>query len=186
MNESKTTLHKQGDCVCHGDYIYTLKENGWSVKRNSKVANMFQTSYGEILEEIDGIPITDMTETFEYCDSLKTAPKIPSGVTNMQGTFNGCRSLRTAPTIPNNVTNIESIFEECDSLAGEIEINARDLYNYEDCFLYINEPIILTGTSPHLHDISSEYSNVKIHEGELDIPNDNQTQPYPEIDEEER
>ena len=106
-----------GDTYEYGDYVYTYNKGSyygteWSVvvKENTK------TEYGEILSEIVGKPVTHMSQAFENCTSLTTAPTIPNSVTNMYSTFRGCTSLTTAPTIPNSVTNMNRTFRGCYSL----------------------------------------------------------------------
>lgn len=112
--------------------------NGWQVI----VKSTDKTSYGPILESINGIPITDISATFQGCDSLTTAPTIPSSVTNMNYTFDGCTSLTTAPAISNGVTDMSSTFMDCTSLtaAPEIPNSVTDMYN---TFYYCTS---LTGT----------------------------------------
>ena len=106
-----------GDTYEYGDYVYTYNKGGdygsdWSVK----VKDTSKTSYGEILSEIVGKPVTNMFETFKNCTSLTAAPTIPSSITNMTNTFSHCKSLTTGPAIPNSVTNMESTFYDCTSL----------------------------------------------------------------------
>lgn len=107
----------KGDIYEEGDYAYTHNRGDkygteWSVA----VKDTTKTSYGEILSEIAGKPITNMYYTFYGCTSLTTAPAIPSSVTNMSNTFNRCVSLATAPIIPDGVTNMYWTFFNCESL----------------------------------------------------------------------
>ena len=117
------------DTYEEGDYIYTYNReiNGstginygteWSVV----VKDTTKTSYGVILSEIAGKPITNMYGTFQDCDSLTTAPTIPSSVTKMTLTFVNCTSLKTAPTIPSSVTEMSRTFLHCTSLTTAPEI----------------------------------------------------------------
>lgn len=106
--------------------------NGWQVIAKSTD----KTSYGPILESINGIPITNMFDTFCNCTSLTTAPAIPNGVTNMSHTFYGCTSLTTAPAIPSGVTNMEDTFAYCKSLttAPVIPNSVTNInYTFRDC-----------------------------------------------------
>ena len=100
----------------YGDYTYTLNDNGWSVK--VKGAPYGYENVGEILSNINGKPVVDMTATFQMCRNLKNAPTIPSTVINMERTFNGCVSLTSAPTFQSSssVTNMDSTFYGCSSL----------------------------------------------------------------------
>lgn len=86
--------------------------DGWCVV----VKSTDKTSYGPILESINGEPITSVAGTFHDCESLIVSPEIPSGVTDMSNTFGGCRALTKAPAIPDGVTNMECTFDACDSL----------------------------------------------------------------------
>ena len=111
-----------GDTYEEGDYVYTYNKGTtpygiqygteWSVV----VKDTSKTSYGEIISEIAGQPVTSMYNTFDECYSLTTAPTIPNSVTNMSQTFRDCNSLITAPVIPNSVTNMTSTFLDCTSL----------------------------------------------------------------------
>ncbi len=136
-----------GDVYVYGDYEYrygqyynvsewstSTTQNGWGVR----VLDTTKTSYGAILENINGQPVTNMSNTFNDCTDLTTAPVIPNSVTNMYGTFWGCRSLRsrtTAPAIPNGVTNMESTFYECYSLTTAPAI-PDSVTNMEGTFAY--------------------------------------------------
>ena len=100
------------DIYEEGDYKYTCKINGWSVIAKDKT----KTTYGKILSKIAEMPIVDMRNTFDSCDSLTTAPVIPSSVTTMNQTFIWCSSLTTAPAIPSGVTDMFETFCGCSSL----------------------------------------------------------------------
>ena len=111
-NSSGTITDDDIDSYEDGDYSYSLEEGKWTVS----VKDTTKSSYGPILSEIAGKPVTNMEATFMGCKSLTTAPEIPNSVTNMSNTFAGCKSLTTAPTIPSSVTNMESAFSQCTSL----------------------------------------------------------------------
>ena len=100
------------DIYEEGDYKYTCKIDGWSVIAKDKT----KTTYGKILSKIAEMPIVDMRNTFDSCDSLTTAPVIPSSVTTMNQTFIWCSSLTTAPAIPSGVTDMFETFCGCSSL----------------------------------------------------------------------
>ena len=57
-----------------------------------------------------------MSNTFNGCSKLTTAPNIGNSVTIMNSTFQGCKALTTAPTIPNSVTDMNNAFRDCTSL----------------------------------------------------------------------
>ena len=106
------------DIYTYGNYKYTYLtvSNGWKVEINTDVTDKNQTSYGTILESINGQPVTNMSYTFRECTSLTTAPEIPNSVTNMYMTFYGCTALTTATVIPNSVTNMYPTFKNCTNL----------------------------------------------------------------------
>ena len=123
----------KGDTYEFGDYIYTynrgyLYGTMWSVGVKDKA----KTSYGEILPEIAGKPVTNMFYTFYNCTSLTEAPTIPNSVSYMAYTFFCCSSLTTAPVIPNRVTDMSCTFDSCKSLktyAGSKDADG-DFSNY--------------------------------------------------------
>ena len=104
------------DTYEYDDYLYTYSSSGWRVALNTAVTDKEQTSYGTILESINGEPVTDMTETFKNCGYMAEAPAIPAGVTNMTSTFKNCTRLATVHEIPNGVTTLESTFYGCHTL----------------------------------------------------------------------
>ena len=139
LNPDDGTTPADGDVYTAGDYTYTyhtIMYGGWNVKLNTEVTDKNQTSYGAILETINGKPVRDMSFTFNGCTSLTTAPVIPAGVKNMERTFDGCTGLTAAPEIPASVTNMSNTFNGCTGLTGEIELPcslASKNYTYIDC-----------------------------------------------------
>lgn len=141
----------QGDTYEEGDYKYTYNKgidddtgidygSEWSVK----VKDTTKTSYGEILSEIAGKPMTNMLCTFRGCRSFTTAPVIPSSVTDMYGTFS-YSSLKTAPVIPSSVTSMDGTFECCTSLitAPTIPNGVTDMsFTFRDCTSLTTAPAI--------------------------------------------
>ena len=149
------TTPATGDTYEEGDYIYKYNyyyyngfswesdtsQNGWGVKVNNKL----KTTYGDILSEIAGQPVTNMNDTFYNCTYLATAPVIPNSVTNMSSTFNGCRSLTTAPVIPNSVTDMSGTFNGCRYLttAPTIPNSVTDMSGtFNGCTSLITAPTI--------------------------------------------
>ena len=119
-----------GDTYEEGDYTYKYNQyynygswssdplpNGWSVR----VKDDTKTTYGVIISEIAGQPVT-----------------------NMDATFYNCTSLTAAPTIPSSVTNVNYTFCDCTSLTGTIEINANPTAYYY--FLYNTHITGITGS----------------------------------------
>lgn len=116
------------DVYIEDDLHYQHTSQGWRVR-----ALVDKDSYGEIISEIAGQPVTDMFNTFVNCTSLTTAPVIPNCVTSMNGTFVNCISLTTAPIIPSSLTDMSGTFFGCTSLTGTIEVNANPT-SYNSCF----------------------------------------------------
>ena len=111
-----------GDKYTYGDYKYTYYVEhfnlgtGWHVELNLEVTTKSKTSYGSILESINGKPINSVWGTFYQCTSLVVAPAIPKDVKLMYNTFGICSRLTTAPIIPEGVTNIGNAFYSCGNL----------------------------------------------------------------------
>ena len=153
---------------CGGSYAKEWTDDtvsGWGVRYLGN-----ESAPADILESINGKPVTHMGYTFHGCTSLTTAPAIPSSVTKMAGTFhgctslaaapaipssvtnmfntfNGCTSLATAPTIPSSVTIMSYTFSGCTSLTGNVEIHADpNKYSYDGCFYNTTKAITITGS----------------------------------------
>ena len=154
-----------GDTYSYGDYTYTYhvtsKKNYYDVGWNVNVSDTSKSSYGEILSEINGEPVTSMYETFMNCTSLTTAPVIPSSVTGLFGTFTRCDSLTTVSEIPSSVIYMTRAFYGCASLTGNIEINASPSFHTE-CFLGTKKPITLSGSSTKLEALKATSTNGNI------------------------
>lgn len=138
------------DAYLYGDYVYYYLPNnkidGWgallALESNGitdyipdyPATNLSQKTYGEILTNINGVPVTslghfidsydlDATPCFAHCTEISTAgPEerqdvtIPNTITSMVGTFEGCTSLGIV-IIPEGVTDITSICNGCEKLA---------------------------------------------------------------------
>ena len=136
--ETMPEIVTEGDIYTYGDYKYTYEtsSNGWKVAINTAVTDKNQTEYGMILESINGIPVTNMQQTFYQCKVLTTVPEIPGSVTNMAYAFRGCTSLTTAPEMPSSVTNMTGTFYGCTSLTTvpEIPSNVTNMFlAFIDC-----------------------------------------------------
>lgn len=120
-----------GDAYLYGDYIYTYQSalDGWDVSLileesgilniipNYPVTDKNQTSYGVILESINGKPIVCLGYTFRGCALLETAPDIPCGVVDIVEAFCDCTSLANVNITPNTITEIDvGMFKGCTSL----------------------------------------------------------------------
>ena len=116
-----------GKCVYEGDYKYEFYSNddgvGWKVSLN---VDDYKTriSFGDILESIDGVSVTDISDLFNGCINMIESPKIPETVTNMSYTFAYCESLVEAPELPLGLRYLDSAFTCCTSLVKATEIPA--------------------------------------------------------------
>ena len=147
LNPDDGTTPANGDVYSYGDYTYTYSTDvsGWKVALNTKVTDKTQTSYGVILESINGEPVTNMSTTFSSCTGLTTAPEIPANVTNMYGTFSNCTNLTTAPVIPDSVTSMSNTFASCTKLttAPEIPASVTSMYGtFSGCTNLTTAPVI--------------------------------------------
>ena len=105
---------------------------GYEVSLNYNVTDRTKTSYGPILESINGIPIVSVNGLFYECENMIVSPKIPITVKDMGWTYIRCKSMTTAPIIPSGVTNIECLYSGCESLktyVGSTDADG-DLSNY--------------------------------------------------------
>lgn len=119
-----------GDAYRYGDYEYRYgqerdsaykwqaTDGHWSVVVRD---NMLE-SYGQILPEVMGLPVTSMSSTFLKCKQLTQAPTIPETVTNLSHCFSECVALTTPPAIPDGVTNMVWCFADCAALTSAPEL----------------------------------------------------------------
>ena len=105
---------------------------------------------------------------FNRCHNLKYASNIPYGVTSMSMTFYHCESLLKAPEIPSPVTDMGITFSSCSSLTGELVINANPT-SFDYCLSGVatnpGTKLYLSGTSTMLNEIlatKSSNSNIEI------------------------
>lgn len=129
--EMPSTL-SDSEAYYYGDYVYyyVAQNNGWTVDLatrdnaqpfigsgiNIALTDKNQTSYGAVLESINGKPIVSMATTYMYCEEMTVAPKIPNTVVNMSSTFQSCKALINAPEIPDSVVDMSWTFSVCTSL----------------------------------------------------------------------
>ena len=136
---SGRTEPQAGDTYLFGDYIYTYIDetygSGWDVKINTKVTDKNRETYGYILESINGKPIISLVSTFEGCESLITAPKIPTNTRDMLRTFYGCVKLVNVQEFSEHsaVSNMGRTFEGCISLT-QVPKMPRNVYAAHACF----------------------------------------------------
>ena len=98
------------------DEYYTYQFDEYNQGYSVAVKDKTLSQYGNILENIDGINIVRLYQTFQGCSNLIQAPKIPNNVTNMTFTFSECTNLSQAPDIPSGVKYMNCAFLDCKNL----------------------------------------------------------------------
>jgi len=96
----------------YGDYVYGINLDGTVTLASYTGPGGAVTIPGSI----NGLLVTSLDSTFQYCSSL-TSVTIPDSVTSMNDTFDHCTSL-TSVTIPDSVTNLTYTFFNCTSLTS--------------------------------------------------------------------
>jgi hypothetical protein len=120
---------KDGDVYILGDYEYkynykasllntskwlkNTEQSGWGVR----VIDRTKEKYEDILNEVNGKPVTSIRNTFYECENLIEMPHIPDMTVDMFGAFSGCVKLQKISQIPPNVKNISWTFEYCESIS---------------------------------------------------------------------
>ena len=112
-----------------GDYEYTRMEKSSHLYTNSdmydttkywsvKVVDKTKESYGKIQNEIGGIPVTSLYQTFKDCTSLVEAPDLSNltHIESMDSTFENCFSLKKPPVIPESIQAMCYTFKNCVAL----------------------------------------------------------------------
>ena len=166
---------KRGDIYEEGDYKYTYYRGGdYGTKWSAVVLDKTKSSYGKIITEIAGEPVTNVCRTFKNCKSLVVAPIIPNGVTNMFGTFGYCSSLIKAPEIPESVRNLYWTFGYCSSLIESPEIPSG-VTNMVGMF-YDCKSLVVAPTIPNnIKDLSLTFQgckSMKTYDGSTDPDGD--------------
>ena len=126
-----------GDTYEYHDYRYTYKadQNGW----HARVISEVKTHYGYVLEEVNGKPITDMTQTWSYIYKDFRLPedfKIPDTVTTMKGAFRYCDMTKLPENfvVPSSVVDISEMFYGCQITNAPDLSQAVNLTNMENAF----------------------------------------------------
>ena len=138
-------------------------QNGWSVKYidDSEIA-------GLILDEVNGIQVTNMDYTYFAANNLSFEDgfEIPYGVTSMHKTF-AESTLVGDVYIPETVTNMSNTFEGATFL-GVVVVDATP-ETYESCFANSIGEFMLIGSSEVLKELAETSSGNITVEGE-EIP----------------
>lgn len=107
--------------------------SGWNV---TVFDNQSKTSYGSILESINGKSITGMISTFYLGgQNIVEPPKIPDTVIYMNNTFSFCSQLSRIPEIPEGVTNMDSTFVQCGKIFEQNVTLPKTVLNIDSAFL---------------------------------------------------
>lgn len=147
-----------GDIYRYGDYEYRYGQQKGSDQKwadadcqwGVAVRETDKTSYGEILPEILGKPVTSVSGAFRKCQQMTSAPAIPATVTNMSHTFYECSALVTAPQIPEGVTDMVWCFNACSALTSAPELPAAVqtlTSTFRDCVSLTEAPQIPAGVT---------------------------------------
>ena len=162
LNPDDGTEPQTGDTYICGDYEYGYNivydserqswfqggsMDGWHVRLLDKT----KSSYGNILESINGKPIVNISNLYNGCTELTTAPKIPNSVTNMYAAFEGCTKLSSLPVIGENVESLQRAFYGCTNVTGTITVHA-EATNYDSCFYGIDmSKISIDGNAEYVY-----------------------------------
>lgn len=127
IDDSTEETTETGKVYCEGDYEYVFysDDNGTGIRVKLNVDDYAtRTSFGDILESVDGVSVTDIGDLFNGCAGMTVSPKIPETVINMSGTFAYCASLKEAPELPTGLRYVDRAFTDCTSLVKATEIPA--------------------------------------------------------------
>ena len=128
------------------EYTYRYNGSGWQVR----VIDQGKEQYGVLYSKVNGVPVVNLSYTFEDCENMTVAPQIPKEVTNLSFTFRNCSSLIEAPVIPDGVTELWGTFDGCSSLtkAPAIPQGVTDMdYTFRDCSSLVEAPVIPDGVT---------------------------------------
>ena len=128
--------------VYRNEYNCYLLIDGNKVNLSSKLNLNQKQKQKNILEVklVETRSITDMSDIFNGCNSLKYLPNIYEWKTNyikkMTGIFRNCNSLKSLPDISKwdtkNVTNMSYMFHNCNSLKSLPDISKWNIKNVTD------------------------------------------------------
>ena len=114
------TSTKYGDTYEYGDYIYNFGNNlgGWHALVNAEKVGLLKTTYGTLLNNINGIDIVCLNWCYKDCVNMITAPSIPQTVQHMSQIFYNCQSLTNIKNvvIPDGVESLQGAFYNCKRL----------------------------------------------------------------------
>lgn len=145
---------KTNDKYFYGDYYYLKSGDsaGWMIKINTEVTTLNETSYGEILNSINGLTVRSAYKTFENCINLTTPPDLPDTIRAMNATFRNCKSLVDLSNykMPSDLRQMgrsagEGTFDGCTKLEYSPQIPDTTVHMYEtfkNCKALVEEPTI--------------------------------------------
>ena len=82
------------------------------------VSGFFQKSYKLQADNIKGKNITNISNTYAYCNNFTKSPECGPKVTNMSGAYYQCTELTGSPVCGSNVTNMANAYYCCYNLTG--------------------------------------------------------------------
>ena len=146
-------------------YIKQIKKVGIVDMNGAKNANSAFRDYSN-LEEIKSIintnSITNTTEMFYNCNSLKSVPEFDTYlVSNFQGMFFGCKSLKSVPKFDtSNATNLYAMFQGCTAIIDvpkfDTHLNRDMTYMFSGCENLVNIPELDTS---NVKSLSGTFTN---------------------------
>ena len=110
--------------LTYEDEYYNYEFDEYNKVYKVSVKDKTLSKYGDVLENIDGIPIVSLEDTFSQCKNLVEAPKIPENIKILRSTFSQCTNLAQAPEIPDGVTDMSYAFSACGKITQAPEIPA--------------------------------------------------------------
>ena len=123
---------QDGDTYEYGDYKYTYYTflGNWE----PQVIDKSKTHYNDMLEVVNGLPITSIDGVFENCVNLVEAPAIPATAIEWGSAFANCKSLKVAPVIPEGVKGLSQAFANCTALTAKPAIPSTSQNTEDDIF----------------------------------------------------
>ena len=157
---TKLTVAVNNLMKTYTDEWYTYKYNNTTKGYAVKVTDNTLTTYGEIKNDINGIPITSLNSTYKDCKNLTNLSFREfnaSNVTNMSDMFYGCSSL-TSLDLSNfdtsNVTSMICMFCNCSSLTT-LDLSSFNTSNVTNMSGMFSECSVLTSLDLSNFDISN-------------------------------
>lgn len=130
QNQNFPDTVTNGDVFVYQDYEYRYNMYGnWhndpSIEGWGFVAiDKNKSSYTEILNDINGQPVTDGRSAFRNCNNFMISPALPVNIKNIDLAYESCANLTTAPYLPNSVISMKNTFANCSNLIEYLNSSA--------------------------------------------------------------